>query len=388
MPPVPDFDARRNGSTGNSHALFGWLVMAVLLLAAAVSIAVAATGGGDRLLAVTIGDSVAFDADPGIRAALEATGDVRVESRSYGGIGLLRPGFDGYLAEALLAGPDVVVVMLGGWDQVGILADPEAYGRRLDEVVDRMVDGGAIVIWLGMPPTPPSEHLEAARRAANAQFEALAGRHGQVVYLDSGEALGDPAGGWGFTRFRVGLDGGPVQGRKVRGGITRPSRVVETHPRVQFLQLRHKTAQQGLPATPGGRVVYNSNLHGIRVFLVLLRTWSSGRIIDIDKDMFHTEPLIEPLPQGLHPIAFGGMVTTGKIVHAGFPGKVGGGLGNLAAQVGIHPPGLGLVDKALGATGTPADGFNLIARVPHMQRGTSQHGFRVGGELRRRHGAI
>ncbi|HBA94630.1 MAG TPA: hypothetical protein DCZ35_02190, partial [Acidimicrobiaceae bacterium] len=178
MPPVPDSDAPRNGSTGNAHALVGWLVMAVLLLAAAFSIAVAATGGGDRLLAVTIGDSVAFDADPGIRAALEATGDVRVESRSYGGIGVLRPGFDGYLAEALLAGPDVVVVMLGGWDQVGILADPEAYGRRLDEVVDRMVDGGAIVIWLGMPPTPPSEHLEPARRAANAQFEALAGRHG------------------------------------------------------------------------------------------------------------------------------------------------------------------------------------------------------------------
>ena len=219
MPPVPDSDAPRNGPTGNAHALVGWLVMAVLLLAAAFSIAVAATGCGDRLLAVTIGDSVAFDADPGIRAALEATGDVRVESRSYGGIGLLRPGFDGYLAEALLAGPDVVVVMLGGWDQVGILADPEAYGRRLDEVVDRMVDGGAIVIWLGMPPTPPSEHLEAARRAANAQFEALAGRHGQVVYLDSGEALGDPAGGgWGFTRFRVGLDGVPVQVRKVRGG--------------------------------------------------------------------------------------------------------------------------------------------------------------------------
>ena len=104
--------------------------------------------------------------------------------------------------------------------------------------------------------------------------------------------------------------------------------------------------------------------------------------------MFHTELLIEPLAQGLYPIAFGGMVTTGKIVHAGFPGKVGGGLGNLAAQVGIHPPGLGLVDKALGATGTPADGFNLIARVAHMQRGASQHGFRVSSELRRRHGTV
>jgi hypothetical protein len=190
--------------------------MAVLLLAAAVSIAVAATGAEGRLLAVTIGDSVAFDADPGIRAALESTGDVRVETRSFGGVGVLRPGFDGYLADALLAGPDIVVVMLGGWDHVGILADPEAYGRRLDEVADRMIDRGATVIWLGMSPTPPSDGIEAARRAANGQFEALAGRRGQVVYLDSGEALGDPAGG--YTRFRIGLDGVPVQVRKVRGG--------------------------------------------------------------------------------------------------------------------------------------------------------------------------
>ena len=175
MLPVPDVDARRHGSTMNAHALAGWLVMAVLLLAAAASIAVAATGGGDRLLAVSIGDSVAFDADPGIRAALESTGGIRVDTRSFGGVGLLRPGFDGYLAEALRDGPDVVVVMLGGWDLGEILADPDAYGRRLDQVADRMLDRGATVIWLGMPPTPPSEGIEEARGVANGQFEALAG---------------------------------------------------------------------------------------------------------------------------------------------------------------------------------------------------------------------
>jgi hypothetical protein len=216
MLPVPDVDARRHGSTMNAHALAGWLVMAVLLLAAAASIAVAATGGGDRLLAVSIGDSVAFDADPGIRAALESTGGIRVDTRSFGGVGLMRPGFDGYLAEALRDGPDVVVVMLGGWDLGEILADPDAYGRRLDQVADRMLDRGATVIWLGMPPTPPSEGIEEARGVANGQFEALAGRRGRVLYLDSGLALGGPDGG--FTRFRTGLAGLPVQVRKVRGG--------------------------------------------------------------------------------------------------------------------------------------------------------------------------
>ena len=99
--------------------------------------------------------------------------------------------------------------------------------------------------------------------------------------------------------------------------------------------------------------------------------------------MFHTEPLIEPLPQGLDPVAFGGMMTTGEIMHAGFPGKVCGGFGNLATQVGVHTTGLGLVDKALGTAGTPADGFYFIARVPHVQRGATEHRFRVGGKFRR-----
>jgi|TARA_B100001146_G_scaffold83717_1_gene74397 hypothetical protein len=216
MLPVPDVDARRHGSTMNAHAIGGWLVMVVLLLAAAASVAVVATGGEDRLLAVSIGDSVAFDADPGIRAALESTGGIRVDTRSFGGVGLLQSGFDGYLDEALRDGPDVVVVMLGGWDLGEILSDTDAYGRRLDQVADRMLDRGATVIWLGMPPTPPSEGIEEARDVANRQFEALAGRRERVLYLDSGQALGGPDGG--FTRFRIGLAGLPVQVRKVREG--------------------------------------------------------------------------------------------------------------------------------------------------------------------------
>ena len=106
----------------------------------AIALLVAATGtlvfraSGPALRVASLGDSVAYDGDPGIRAALEATGEVVVDTRSYGGVGLLRPGIDEYLREALDENPDVVVVMLGGWDLGEIVADPPAYGRRLDEV--------------------------------------------------------------------------------------------------------------------------------------------------------------------------------------------------------------------------------------------------------------
>jgi len=170
----------------------------------------------DRLRVVTIGDSVAFDGEPGIRAALEATGAVGVDTWSFGGVGLLRPGFDDYLDDILDGGPEVVVVMLGGWDLDGLVPDPAAYGRRLDDVADRMAGRGATVLLLGMPPAPPREGIEAARLVANGQFAALAGRRSDVRYLDTGLALGGPGGG--FARFRVGLGGTVVQVRKVRGG--------------------------------------------------------------------------------------------------------------------------------------------------------------------------
>ena len=165
--------------------------MAILLLATLLLLLVVTTGG-DRLRVVTIGDSVAFDGDPGIRAALDATGAVRVDTRSFGGVGLLQPGFDDYLDDILDGEPEVVVVMLGGWDLDGLVADPASYGRRLDDVADRIAGRGATVLWLGMPPAPPHEGIEAARRVANGQFAALAGRHPDVRYLDTGLALEGP----------------------------------------------------------------------------------------------------------------------------------------------------------------------------------------------------
>ena len=188
-----------------------------LVLVVAALLAVLPSFLGERsLLVVTVGDSVTYDADPGIQAALEAAGSVVVDTRSIGGVGLLRPGIDGYLDEATTSDPDVVVVMLGGWDLGEIVADPEAYEARLDVVADRLTDEGAHVVWLGMPPTPPGEGIEDARQLANRLFEDLAKRNDDVTHIATGPLLGDEEGE--FTRFRLGVDGERVQVRKVRDG--------------------------------------------------------------------------------------------------------------------------------------------------------------------------
>ena len=206
-------DESKTGQSG-FRSRWGAILAIVLLLATTGTLVLRASGSALRV--ASLGDSVAYDGDPGIRAALEATGEVAVDARSYGGVGLFRPGIDDYLREALDGNPDVVVVMLGGWDLGEIVADPPAYGRRLDEVADLLTSKGATVIWLGMPPTPPLEGIEEARRTANREFAALADRHDGVSYLDTDQILGDRLGG--FTRMRTGMAGTEVQVRKVRDG--------------------------------------------------------------------------------------------------------------------------------------------------------------------------
>ncbi len=192
----------------------------VVVLGVAGFLAGASALGSGSVRVVVVGDSVAYDAEPGIRAALEATGDVRVDTHSYGGVGLLRPGVDDYLVGAVAGDPDVVVVMLGGWDLGEVVADPDGYARRLDEVAALLTADGALVVWLSMPPTPPGEGIEAARRIANGAFASLADRHPSVVHVDTGPLVGGPdeGSGHGFTRFRPGIDGREVQVRKVRDG--------------------------------------------------------------------------------------------------------------------------------------------------------------------------
>ena len=198
-------------ATSVSNRLISAVLIATALLAVLPSLL-----GNQSFLVVTVGDSVTYDAEPGIQAALESAGSVVVDTRSVGGVGLLRPGIDGYLAEAMTGDPDVVVVMLGGWDLGEIVADTGAYETRLDVVANRLTAEGAQVVWLDMPPTPPGEGIEEARQLANGLFAELAKRHDDVTHIATSPLLGDEEGG--FTRFRPGVDGERVQVRKVRDG--------------------------------------------------------------------------------------------------------------------------------------------------------------------------
>ncbi len=165
---------------------------------------------------VSIGDSVSFDAEPGLRAALESTGVVRVETRSFGGIGISIEGFDRYLEEALINKPEVVTVMLGGFDLKFLSKNENTYERMLVEAVDRILQDAKHIIWVGMAPTPVEENREEDRLLFNSIIKTFSKSNPQVHYLDTDLILGGPEGN--FQRFLENVEGEISQIRKVRDG--------------------------------------------------------------------------------------------------------------------------------------------------------------------------
>ena len=85
---------------------------------------------------MTIGDCVSYDADPGIKAVLESTETVNVENRSFGGVGLTQKGFQSYLEESLLSDPEVMTVMVGGWD----LAFAEDNQKEYEKIIENSIE--------------------------------------------------------------------------------------------------------------------------------------------------------------------------------------------------------------------------------------------------------
>jgi len=170
----------------------------------------------EPLSVVSIGDSVSYDAEPGIRAALESTGVVLVETRSYGGIGISIEGFDRYLEEALTSGPEVVTVMLGGFDLKFASKNEDIYQRMLSEAVNRILEDAKHIIWIGMPPTPAEEGLDEKRLLLNSITKIFSESKPEVHYLDTDLVLGGDQGK--FQRFQKSVEGEISQIRKVRDG--------------------------------------------------------------------------------------------------------------------------------------------------------------------------
>lgn len=149
-----------------------------------------------------VGDSVASTLAPGIDRALVSAGLGRLHSSAFPGFGLTSPWpgiIDGKPWAATFTNwptvfsdavahddPDVVVVLLGGWDLVERTVDgkqlapftPEWrawFDGRLDDALRRLSARGAVIEWLSLP-CDPRPDTNARIGAMNAVFDALPAR--------------------------------------------------------------------------------------------------------------------------------------------------------------------------------------------------------------------
>ena len=155
---------------------------------------------GEPLVVATAGNSVLFDAEPALGAALNQPA-YRFSPHTLGAFGLsvLPEVWQGVFGNdvATSDAADVVVVMLGNRDLPVVLADSAGYARLLDQAVDLLTKNGALVLWLGLPPLPTDVVNDRARPVLNGLLADLPARHpGKVRYLDTDALLDAPDGTW------------------------------------------------------------------------------------------------------------------------------------------------------------------------------------------------
>ena len=159
------------------------------------------------LRVMTIGDSVMYDGEVGIRAALQATGVVDVTTHGFPGWGLLNDhGFQGDLAGAVDQDHPEVILMMWSWDNQYAHDHPAAFEQLLTEAINVMlapgegVDGIAI---LQFPKTGPLDQIidpavrqservgaETNRQAFDRIVSSLPSRYpGKVTYLPVASSL-------------------------------------------------------------------------------------------------------------------------------------------------------------------------------------------------------
>jgi peptidoglycan/LPS O-acetylase OafA/YrhL len=186
----------------------------------------------DPLRVMVIGDSVMWDAEPGVAAALESTGAVKVYNESFFGWGLTQT--DAWRTEwprdIQQFRPDVVIGMWS-WDNQAALADPTGYASLVDQALQVLLAPGSSVSQVALLQFPKSgpdeENPDAAARTA-AEIRNEQGREawnavvsglvplwqGRLMFLPVAGALelnGDfafwlPTGGGSWVRVRK-IDG-------------------------------------------------------------------------------------------------------------------------------------------------------------------------------------
>lgn len=152
---------------------------------------------------LVVGDSVMFDAEAAIAAALEGTGAATVRNAAVFGLGFSDdagiPFADA--ADDLLAGDpvDQVVVMVGSWDHIAVQRDPEGYAEHVRASLARLAEDGRSVLVLGEPPSDPAKGEEDIRLALNETLEAAVADTPGTRYEDTAPVIGDERGDYVMT---------------------------------------------------------------------------------------------------------------------------------------------------------------------------------------------
>jgi peptidoglycan/LPS O-acetylase OafA/YrhL len=160
--------------------------------------------GGDPLRIFMVGDSLAWDAEPGVFAALRATGAVQLSARNWLGFGLTKNSTWRADWPALMSQnrTELLVVFLGGWDEAYIdEAGMDAYEQVVEEVIGLAAAAQSRVLLVGIPMWIIRAGGVTTRHTRTA-FQHAAARHSPAVeFLDLDPYL-TPKG-----RFTFFLDG-------------------------------------------------------------------------------------------------------------------------------------------------------------------------------------
>ena len=187
---------------------------------------------GHPYRALILGDSVMFDGSLGLKAALEATGDVSVVANTaFPGWGLTTdPGWPADAARVMSTAQPQIALGTWSWDDDQAAAEPAAYLKRLEgALADLLAPTGGLqaVVLIQFPQAGPiaaANETPAAVRAAwlrqtadqrawdRAAEAAAAEFPGRVLYLHTDQVFAP--GGRYQTWFRT-PDGAWLRGRKL-----------------------------------------------------------------------------------------------------------------------------------------------------------------------------
>jgi lysophospholipase L1-like esterase len=158
-----------------------------------------------------VGDSSMVDTAPALGAAFNAAGTTKIIDASSPGLGLTldQPYRDVWRELLAEHHPDLIVVMMGGWDLPYLAKNgDDAYSATVDEAIGILTSDGARVLWLSMAPggTTPDRPVDRVYSQLPAKYP------GVVDFFDFEQVLRGPDGDW--PRTVPAVDGSTILLRK------------------------------------------------------------------------------------------------------------------------------------------------------------------------------